>query len=331
MSVKLKRAIGGSLLTAVIAGGLTLTAVAPASAATVDTGVVKAAVQGDRLQGPFITRTTYRTTGTHNPAIGSSIWYWNNFNRTTETGQLRGEQRLGTPGVLTPPAFQQDVEIWTFPAPGTTGPLMNSSGECLMIQGPPANFSSRAYVGSCDSAVQITVLEDGRMALADYPGFYLADWSAQGGMGLGAFTNESVERADSLYLGGLTPVTPEPADCTAGLTGTIGNVDQAGKSAVVSGTGKAGETITVTGSPTGPVTVVVADDGTWSATVAGLATGDNTLTVSSSDNCAPVELSVLIDELEIPVAHPAAVAGAGVLGLGALLIAALRRRAASTN
>lgn len=108
------------------------------------------------------------------------------------------------------------------------------------------------------------------------------------------------------------------------------NVNEAARSAVLSGTGNAGETITVT-TPNGPATTIVAADGSWTTTVTGLVDGENALTVTSSDNCAPVALSVIIDSLEIPVAHPIAAAAAAALGLGVFGFGGIRRRAAPSK
>jgi len=114
-------------------------------------------------------------------------------------------------------------------------------------------------------------------------------------------------------------------DCAAGLTGSVSDVIHPTQSAVLSGTGAPGETITISATGISPVETIVEADGTWTATVTGLADGDNALTVTSTDGCAPVELSVIIDPLQIPVIHPAA-AGASVLVLGALGIGGFLRR-----
>ena len=311
MSINIKRTIGGAVITAAIAGGVAFTAVAPASAATAEAGVVKAAVQGDRIQGPFVTRS--------NP--------WEYSNKPTDKADWNNWGINGQPvEVLTAPGDQKTAPtatkpttIWSFPAVGTSGPIMNSAGQCLVMSTAPGAGPSDLGVGNCASALKFTIDPDG---VIRYNTGYVTAQSV--GVGYPLMLTMGRNYAETLDLSSLTPVNP-PA-CTAGLTGSVSNVNQTAKSAVVGGTGKAGETITVSGGPAGAVTTVVGADGKWTATIPGLATGDNKLTVNSSDNCAPVSLSVIIDALEIPVVHPLAAAGAGVLGLGALLVGGLRRR-----
>ena len=315
MSNNLTRAIGGAAFAVLAAGAVALTAVAPASATTVQAAPVKTAAQGDRVQGPAVFQYTPQ---------GQATGQWYNFYKTTT---INGNAvPYGESKVATTPTFTNPTETWSFATPGTWGPIMNSQGQCLeAVGGGVIRFT--ACTGNADQEFKVEPAGTSIGTLA--PGQILTRSNAvvntiaaagDRSMGLTGYTSQTI----ALDLSGLTPVDP-PA-CTAGLTGVVNDVDQAAKSAVVGGTGKAGETITVSGAPGGAVTTVVGADGKWTAGVPGLATGNNALTVSSSDNCAPVSLSVIIDVLEIPVAHPLAAASAGVLGLGALLVGGLRRR-----
>jgi hypothetical protein len=315
MTFTLKKTIGGAVLTALVAGGLALTAVAPASAATVDKAVVKAAVQGDRIQGPFITRSAPPGTNVTNPMP------WNNWN--TDAGVPRYETKNAPNGQTVPPVFSQPTEIWSFPAVGTTGPIMNSQGQCLIFGAAIPGWPGRETVllGSCDGAPSASVSAGGVIQLG---GRYISDSAITGYSGrMITGPSNPLDQAETLYMPNMTPVAA--ADCTAGLTGSVSTVDQTAHSAVVSGTGAAGETITVSGSPSGPVTATVDASGNWTATVTGLSEGANSLNVTSSDNCAPVALSVTIDPLSLPIMHPVA-AAAGVLGLGVLGLGVIRRR-----
>lgn len=320
MALNLKKTLGGAILASIIVGSAALAAAPAASAATVDTGLTaKTAVQGDRLVGKFITRTSPFDN------LSGAANSWSAWDSTAKKSAMANQ-----PG-KTAPAL--NAAVWSFPAVGTTGPIMNELGQCL-VKGPPVSTYTSLVPGDCSKAVTASIDPDGVIRVN---GQYISDLSNGNAL---VVSNESgvvvpVQRsqAETLDLSSFTLVPVQPADCTAGLSATVSNVTTTptAKSAVVSGAGKAGATITVTGSPTGAVTTVVPANGNWSVTVPGLASGDNGLTVTSSDNCAPVNLSVIIDDLAIPVMHPAAAAGAAVLGLGVLGFGGLLRRRATAR
>lgn len=302
-------------------GGVALTAVAPASATTVGTGItVRAAVQGDRMLGPFVMRSA--AWSDHD----GSLIHWDNWLSGATQANRPSRLWLYTPFSLkTPPEFWEEaVEPWTFPAVGTTGPIMNQYGKCLTIG--PSHVSSDwpdarlVIYGDCEGASDATVSVDGIIMLDE---LYVADLGEGSDMPKAMVAVSDVARAEHLYMAGLAPVAA--ADCVDGLTGSVSNITHPDRSADLSGTGAAGETITVT-TPNGPEITVVDSNGGWNLTVTGLPDGDSTLTVNSSDNCALVELSVLIDVLEVPIMPPAVAAGAVVLGLGALGFGGLLRR-----
>jgi hypothetical protein len=112
------------------------------------------------------------------------------------------------------------------------------------------------------------------------------------------------------------------------VTAVIDSVDHAEKSAAISGTGEPGATIVVT-TPTGDVKTTVKEDGTWSLTAPGLAEGDNTLPVKQvidGKTQSETSVNVIIEALEVPVAHPAMLAAMGASALA--LIPVIRRRIA---
>lgn len=105
------------------------------------------------------------------------------------------------------------------------------------------------------------------------------------------------------------------------LTATVQSVDHAARSAVLSGTAEPGAFVLVQ-APTGIQHTSVDSSGTWSLTVTGLADGTNDLLVGMQVVGVVISVTtvtVIVDELHPPVAHPAIAGGALALALGGLL------------
>lgn len=316
------RTIGGALLTVLITGGLALTA-ASASADTADTAVMTAE-QGDRLRGPWLVTN-------------------DNFQATTPTSAWRSVNEFLTVNDYADyvdgsepwdrETYLSWAEMATFPAVGTTGPVMLGD-QCITQTGTTKPY--RVDLLSCNpgsATQQFVTNSDGTISYPQEPGTYLqVDTnftptprlviSAEGGMYL--------ERID------FTTLVPVAAtDCAEGLnlTGWIKDLVQREEFTVLSGTGAPGATITVSSRirppktpESWPFTTVVDANGDWTVTVTDLWSSVNYFRVESSDNCSPVDLQVYVILLNVPIMHPAAAWGTAVLGLAAFGFE-LRRRA----
>ncbi|GAA1315733.1 Ig-like domain-containing protein [Leucobacter albus] len=112
------------------------------------------------------------------------------------------------------------------------------------------------------------------------------------------------------------------------FTAQIDGIDHGAKTATVSGKGEPGATVTLT-TPTGSVEFVVDVDGNWAGTITGLAEGVNvvpaTQNVGGVDS-APIELTIIVDELAVPVVEPLAAGGLGLLMIAVGVAARARRQ-----
>jgi hypothetical protein len=254
----LKTTIGkvgaAGLVAAVGLGGLLLTAPAASAAA-----------EGDRLEGPFITRTAEAETYLPRQAwttISSSIqWY-------------RGTSDEDT--------LANATETFTFPAAGTTGPIINAAGKCLSIASAGAD-SPRFLACDGRNAQQFRVEESGSfLNKAGYsmtdgtgpaPSYLMRGW---GLVGIGG-------ASDYLAMGYLKPVV---ASASVDMTGPAegSTVDTA--TPVISGTGEPGATVTVKDKDGKVIgTATVGGDKNWSVTPASpLPQGPNAVTVEQDAN-----------------------------------------------
>ncbi|RKR74006.1 RICIN domain-containing protein [Frondihabitans australicus] len=255
------------------------------------------------VQGAFIGKYVYTGVPT--------TWFSYGPNPTATAMAILASSQSGPP--------TRPVAEFTFPAPGTSGPIRPVSRPDLCLTSSYDTGSTAGKLTPCGTATgnahqtfqimptgYIRVEGTGSMVLD-----YMLNFVSTGGPNQNAVTIDSSK---------LTPVPSPPA----ALTAQVMSIDGESMAAMVGGTGEPGATITITG-PGDPITTTVADDGSWSANVPGLTDGENDLmaTQTMGDDTQTAPLTVMI--APVPVVHPA-VATTALLSLAALTLAVVVRR-----
>jgi hypothetical protein len=257
--------------------GVVMTAGA-ASAAEQPAPAPKAAVvQGDRVEGPFTTRVTPTEKG-----VDGAYYYHTLAWKTSADGAALNHEvlypRFGAP-LSTAVAAEYEgataaaAEHFSFPAPGTQGPIVNSAGLCL--NAASTQIAGLSFKPCADTAQQQFLLEtNGAIKAIAINGYMTERGSSQADF---STVHKTQAQTDVVNMAILTPVAA-PAT-VVDVTGPAGTVDT--PRPVISGTGEPGATITVKdkdGTTIG--TGTVGDDGTWEITpTVNLPEGNTTVTV----------------------------------------------------
>lgn len=184
-------------------------------------------------------------------------------------------------------------EVLTFPAPGTSGPILTADGRAIQAVAPNGtvygNVTTAAPTGAANQTWQLTAGNELVIKLGSVE--YILG-------GVTAAPNNSYY----LQIGKRGTIADTTLLISPPLTAKADFVDQVERSAQLVGTASPGSTIVVY-TPTGSVTVVVPASGNWTLKAPGLNVGDNSIRVVEKEEgrqTAEVFVDVTIDEETAP-------------------------------
>jgi hypothetical protein len=173
----------------------------------------------------------------------------------------------GTP-FATLAAAGNAASTWSFPAPGTTGPVRQGD-LCITLPAGPAGTTVTTNVCDGSPAQQITlVTAHNGQAMQSAAGILVDDFRQQSN----TFQTNTVDRGDGIQVDLLSPVGQRDLAVSMVTAGEVGI-------ATISGTGTPGAAVLH-----GDQGVTIAGDGTWTMTVAGVAAAGDTLRFAQSIN-----------------------------------------------